>query len=152
MRYFIHYNHTNLEDAKIGIEKQKERFQPYKKPYGLWACDTTQEYNWYDYCISEEVFETKNLDKHFSFRLKSDAKILIVDVINDLKKYIYNGSINGDIDYIAIMKDYDGIEITERMIRYISAYSLSVPLWLNAYDIPSICVWNLNAIIIEDED
>ena len=161
MRYFIHYNHDNLEDAKIGVEKQKEKFKPHFKPYGLWACDIMAKRDWGDWCESEQ-YATGDINKRFIFTLKDDTRMMVANDVNDFAKYVskdHQSSIepqsfgwDWDIDYAKLMEDYDGIEITEKLLSDILVSPLHTPPFLHVYSVPSICVWNLDKVEIARSD
>lgn len=168
MRYFIHYNHDNLEDAKIGVEKQKENFKPHFKPYGLWACDIMSKRDWGDWCECEQ-YATGDINKRFIFALKDDTKMMVANNANDFANYVSKDhqspiSLNPitlepqtftcdwDIDYTKLMEDYDGIEITEKLLSDLLVFPLHTPPFLHVYSVPSICVWNLDKVEIVRSD
>lgn len=140
---------------------------------GLWGCRGTE---WKDWCTSEEF---PCPDKYFIWKLREGANTYIVDNVNDfIYLLLYYPRILDDsftvdsIDYMKMWNDgYDAIELTQQglqdlrlgidilaknvMTKYMlgqPAYNASVYLGMNAWDVPSICVFepNKNVIITSD--
>lgn len=109
----------------------KEKFTPISnrmmsnKPHGgLWSCPTKDfDIDWKTWSEHNE-FALGKLEEHFDFILKDNAKILEIKDIKDLEKlpkvYVVDNelrsildrdSMNMDIDFEALAKDYDGMMV-----------------------------------------
>lgn len=124
---FIHFgNSTILTDLKYNPNKN---FTLNKPLNALWASPYTPDKHyksdWEEYCIKNRI--ANKVEEYTLFRLKSDAKILIIDSAKGLlsidEKYIrkdfnFNTPITHNvlkIENIAI--DFDGIFITEKGLQ-----------------------------------
>lgn len=150
---YVHYGHAVFNDSmfrKIEIN----RF--YNKPnYGFWACRDNAEETWLDYIDGIiPVDGTKSI----KFTLSENARVLRINGINEVlaihekyplakDKFYYEDDmlINSVctymkcmIDWVALAKDYDAVEVMETNDSYHHLYG---------WDIPSICVFNPNTIV-----
>lgn len=113
------------------------------KPHGgLWACDKEQN-PWYTFCKMND-FKLQSLDTYFDFKLKPDAKILVIDhdKVSKFLPTVYNDLLDEyflDFEYLA--KNYD-------VIIYNMGYSLHPDFY--GWDVNSILVMNPN--VIEEVD
>ena len=118
---------------------------------GLWASPIDAQYGWVDFCDCNS-FHLKTLAKHFIFKLKTDAKIYVIDNEEDLRKI----STLPDMNYYDVLginwellKDYDGVFVTDNG-RHLK--NLNGIKGLEAWDVASICIFNPNVIVPIDEN
>lgn len=114
---------------------------------GLWACPLESTYGWKEWCEKEEFFIGNNL---FTFKLKDNAKIYVIDNYEDLEK-ISTLKDRFGMRYINFKQlldnNYDGIYASEnavKSLRYINDGSIQD---LSSWDVESLCVFNPNVII-----
>lgn len=118
---------------------------------GLWGCRGNE---WKEWCKSEQ-FNTKNLRKAFIWRLKRGSKVYRIKTIKDFVKLInlYGNSKYDSIDYLEMKKDYDAIEVVGTVVRKLhfggpdTGHRFIDMMGLNTWDVPSICVLNLNQVV-----
>ncbi len=91
---------------------------------GLWACPTLDvDTGWDSWSISNE-FYTERLKEYFDFKLKDNAKILVIKDLKDLdklpriqytddnlKSILERDSMNSNIDFEELSKNYDGMMV-----------------------------------------
>ena len=118
---------------------------------GLWASPINAEYGWVDFCDSNS-FHLKTLAKHFIFKLKTDAKIYVIDNEEDLRKI----STLPDMNYYDVLginwellREYDGVLVTDNGCRLKFLNGIK---GLEAWDVASICIFNPNIIVPIDEN
>ena len=116
---YRHYGHDKFDIKKFTkIKNQELRNKPHG---GLWASPTKDvDVGWARWCMQEE-FCVDKLDKYFDFKLKDNARVLRIEKIKDLEKLprvdLYNelvnlqalNTMNFDIDFEEITKNYDAI-------------------------------------------
>jgi hypothetical protein len=155
-KVFISYGTDKFDLSKIKPVKVDSVWgQIHNKPEGgLWASPVGSNFGWADFC-NRDAFHLKTLNKHFIFKLKSNAKICIIDTIDDLIKHsCFNKYIEQYVlDIRNIVKEYDGIYLTynaatklrygddERRIRGV-----------DSWDVESICIFNPEVIEVIDEN
>lgn len=108
---YIHYGHKSFDKEKF-IEIRNDNWV---KPIGgFWASDINAEFGWKDWC-KQENFRECNIDNSFTFELKENAKILVIDNAQKLSELPkadmpYRTSwIN--LDFKKIKEEYDAIEV-----------------------------------------
>ena len=129
------------------------------KPFGgLWACPINSKCGWRQWCEFER-FRLKGLKKHFTFKIKPEAKIYVIDNEADLVKISTTPCSRwGDnrdvlrIDYERLLREgYDGLYVTENA-TYLRLRALGMygpdnnVMGLDAWDVESICVFNPDII------
>lgn len=160
---------TNVKDL-IFISYGTDKFDPRKtrhiklrsvwsrihnKPEGgVWASPVCSKFGWADFC-NRDAFQLKTLNKHFLFKLNSDANIYIIDTIDDLKRCSYFDEEIGQyiIDVPKLVDLYDGIYLTYNgavNLRH-TPYNSRVSD-LSSWDIESICIFNPYVIEPIEED
>lgn len=120
---------------------------------GLWGCHGTE---WYDWCQAEGF---RCYPKYIEWELDKSAQVLVLNDLSDLDwvqdKYGADEKITDTwkiIDWIKVSKDYDAVEVTEYAAYDLHlASSHSNPLGYNAWDVPSICVWNMDKVKVLKE-
>jgi hypothetical protein len=115
---------------------------------GLWASPIDSIYGWKQWCEEEEFPLGNNL---FTFKLKDNAKIYVIDNYEDLEK-ISTMKDKFGMRYINFKQlldnNYDGIYASENAVvtlRYIDNDNIQD---LSSWDVESLCVFNPNAIIL----
>lgn len=117
---------------------------------GLWGCRNDE---WKDWCITEQ-FHLEGLEKVFYWRLKKGSKVYRIktkkDFVNLVNKY---GNTRYDsIDFISMKQDYDAIEVVGNIVYKLryggidTGHRFIDMMGLNVWDIPSICVLNLEKV------
>lgn len=117
---------------------------------GLWACPLNSRYGWEAWC-REEGFKTARLNSSFTFKLKPDAKIYVIDNLDDLiniSTYHYFSEWLIDVNRL-LSEGYDGIYATENAIKLRDCYKTprGTVEGLGCWDVESICIFNPNVII-----
>lgn len=117
---------------------------------GLWACPLNSRYGWEAWC-REEGFKTARLNSSFTFKLKPDAKIYVIDNLDDLiniSTYHYFSEWLIDVNRL-LSEGYDGIYATENAIKLRDCYKTprGTVEGLGCWDAESICIFNPNVII-----
>lgn len=119
---YRHYGHSKFDkDLFIPIHNREFSNKP---SGGLWSCPTKDvDIDWKTWSEGND-FALGKLKEHFDFKLKDSAKILEIKDIKDLdklprisdrsqlKQYIkLIDSMNSDIDFEELAKEYDGIMV-----------------------------------------
>ena len=114
MREFVHYGHKYFDKK---LFKPVTNWEIHSKPKGgLWASDVTAKYGWKDWCKGEDFRECCT-DNSFVFSLTSNARVLIINKVSDLKMLprfkteVFDASIWYSLDFEQIAKDYDAMEV-----------------------------------------
>lgn len=125
-------NMNGVEFITYGIEYDPNKFEKAKnrkaclnmnKPFGgFWSSPINSDWGWKNWCMSED-FRTDRLDHWTKFKLKPEAKIIIIDSLNDFREVLNNFCILDNIayfdykpciDFEKITKEgYDGVLLTE---------------------------------------
>lgn len=119
---YRHYGSQKF-DPKAFIPISNKMFSN-KPSGGLWACPTIDiDISW-DQWSRDNEFCTDKLKEYFDFKLKRGAKILIIKNIKDLNKLprvntkdpeiksiLEMDSLNSNIDFEELSKNYDGIMV-----------------------------------------
>lgn len=134
---FVHYGANTFDPALVPNGSPH-----YKKPSGLWASPTKGDWNWKEFCLSEE-FHLDRLSKHFKFTVKKSAKILVVNHLSNLKGYISH-------DYETLNREklyrhYDGMMVW--MGDNWHELHNNFLFWM--WDVDSIVIWNPDVIILK---
>lgn len=109
---YIHYGDNKFDINKFNHIVNRPEFT---KPIGgFWGSRVNAEFGWKDWCIENEF--KADLDNYFEFELKDNAKILIINNIEQLEKLPQvNNKITFKIwkclDFEKLSKEYDAIEI-----------------------------------------
>ena len=154
---YVHYGHAVFNDSmfrKIEIN----RF--YNKPnYGFWACRENAKETWLDFI---DGIMPVDRNKSIKFTLAENAKVLRINGVNEVlaihkkyplakDKFCYEADLAEDftyeymkcmINWVELAKDYDAVEVMETDESYYHLYG---------WDIPSICVFNKDVIVVSDE-
>ena len=124
--------------------KQPHSKRDYQKPEGLWyECDKEwKEFVQRDYRSAMGVYRHKyalevNLNRMCVIRTEKEMK-------NFHRKYSYKANsydvVPNAIDWVAVAKDYDGIEICPYQYKFRMEYS-----WYYGWDVASGCIWGRGA-------
>jgi hypothetical protein len=110
---------------------------------GLWTSPIDSNWGWKDWCKSEEFRECKE-DNAFILRFKNDAKILVIDGLNDLLKlpmcFIEIGSYKKEFpNFELLATQYDAIWLTEKGLN---ETHMSQPINLYGWDCESVLILN----------
>lgn len=109
-REFIVYGKSEFMPSKFEEVKNREWIKPIG---GLWSSPVDSEYGWKDFVMSGEI--DRSLDTYFTFKLKPNSKVYIIDSEEDLFNIPFTiKSIIGICIDFEKMKDngYDGILLT----------------------------------------
>ena len=111
---YIHYgcNHFDINKFLPIVNQDHDWTKP--KQGGLWASQVDTEYDWKQWCISED-FHIDRLNTYFTFELTPDARICHLRTCYDLKKLPELQPIVVSsyykIDFENAMKTYDAIQL-----------------------------------------
>lgn len=119
---YRHYGSQKF-DPKAFIPISNKMFSN-KPSGGLWACPTVDVDIGWDQWSRDNEFCTDKLEEYFDFKLKRGAKILVLKNIKDLdklprvntedseiKSLLEMDSLNSNIDYEELSKNYDGMMV-----------------------------------------
>lgn len=148
---YRHYGHSKFDP---------EMFQPVtnnewgNKPHGgLYSCPTKDvDYSWKDWCIYNE-FHTARLRKHFDFKLKRGAKVLVIKNIKDLDKLPRFREDTSSIlfgigiDFEKLSKEYDALMVWIYRSSDISYEELS---WDGIYY--KLYGWDVDTLLVMNPD
>lgn len=143
MDKYIHYGHTSF-DKNLFRQITNNNF--FTKPDGgFWASNTKAKYGWKEWC-EENDFRDCSKDNNFIFVLTNDAKILkidLVDQLNVLPKVKSDFGISNwtMLDFEKLSESYDAIEVS-----IISDYRLYHELY--GWDCDSILIMNPDIIVL----
>lgn len=109
---------------------------------GMWASRKDDEFGWINWCRKEE-FHLEDLETSFEFTLRDGARVLLLsdpdqlDILpkTDDRYEKGNWSRTCNLDFVALMKDYDAVELTKW-------YRFQWPLYS----------WDCNCILIMNPD
>ena len=138
------FNPSDIRPINVDSRWSKNNNKPQG---GLWASPLHSLNGWADFC-NRDSFRLRTLSKHFIFKLRSDARIYIINDINDLKKHIKYDDYCGKyiLDFEKIVNLYDGIYLTSvgvKNLRYIDDYRIGD---MYSWDVESICVFNSDVV------
>lgn len=111
---FIHIGHKEF-DNELWKEVKNRNFC---KPIGgLWASRINAKFGWKDWC-KENNFDGCSINQSFSFRLANDARLLIIDSVEQLKELPKNDNMmeyesagSCYLDFEKLKDKYDAIEV-----------------------------------------
>lgn len=145
MKTYIHYGSGRFDKffmiSTCHGDKMKNLYRN-KPGYGLWASPTDTDWGWKDWCESEDYGD---LSSSFTFSLKDDAKILVVNSVKDVEDYIQfdpERYWTFKLDFERIMDEYDGMELIHGN-NYSELHDGGFYTW----DCDSICIWNPEVIV-----
>lgn len=149
---FIHYGSERF-DPSCFIKIQNKKLPVINKPHGgLWASPVNSEFGWIDWCKSE-YFDT-DLSKSFTFKLKENSRILVVDDkidISDIPTVSigFDWSMMKSIDFEQLSKQYDAIFLPEESLNLEICSCFTTPDEINFYgwDCESLLVLNQSCIL-----
>lgn len=142
---YIHYGHKHFD--KNLFEKLMNRNDCFTKPLGgLWASRVGAEYGWKEW-VKDQNFRLDKYteDNYFKFKLKDNARVLIIDnskILDKLPKNkanIINISSWYSLDFEELSKKYDAIEV-------LITNSNGLYWKLYGWDCDSILIMNKNAV------
>ncbi|MBQ2892250.1 MAG: hypothetical protein IJN03_02750 [Bacilli bacterium] len=121
---YIHYGHENF-DIKL-FNKIKNRPEAVKPIGGLWASRVDTTDGWIDWCKGNEI-DWARLDVSFKFKLKPEAKVLLIDSMDKLKELPKQKSILGHspwtlLDFEKLAEEYDAVEVILNRGLYFELY------------------------------
>lgn len=144
---FIHYGADGFDSRKF--RATLDHSPRYDKPAGLWASPLEPEdgfdevYSWKEWCEAED-FHTERLEKSFKFRLRPEARVLVIRSLKDAEPYILKGTASNTFDYrLDLNKIYAHFDA---MLVWMSQSELHDFFLFYTWDVDSICVWNSGAI------
>lgn len=114
--------------------------------YGLWGCPIDSNFGWKEWCEKEEFFIGNDL---FTFKLKDNAKIYVVNNYEDLERIstLKDRFGRGSINFKELLaNNYDGIYVTENAIKSLRFLKGNVQD-LSCWNVESVCIFNPNVII-----
>ena len=141
-RKCIHYGHKKF-DKKQFVDISNCEYRP-KPNGGLWASPIDSEFGWKQWCDSNKFRECTESDS-FTFTLKPEANILVIDSVDNLKEL---PQVKSDfvipmwymLDFEVLSKKYDAIEV-----RISCDYNLYFKLY--GWDCDSIVIMNPDVIV-----
>lgn len=114
---------------------------------GLWACPLESTYGWKQWCEKEDFPLANDL---FTFKLKDNAKIYVIDNYEDLER-ISTLKDRFGMRYINFKElldnNYDGIYASENAVKSLRYISNSNIQDLSSWDVESLCVFNPSVVI-----
>ena len=146
------YNKDTIFVSYLKDNYDQKSFKPIeygglnKCRYGLWACPIDCRFGWKEWCQKEDNPIGNVL---FTFKLKDNAKIYVVDNYEDLERIstLKDRRGKGGINYKELLaNNYDGIYVTDNAVnslRYIEGNIQDLYCW----DVESVCIFNPNVII-----
>lgn len=113
MKKYIHYGHIEFRHDKFNPIVNSSAWST-KPTGGFWASDIKAKYGWKDWCKDED-FRRCDKSNSFTFCLKDDARVLVINSKNDLVNlpkakngYAALGWVA--LDFEALSRNYDAIE------------------------------------------
>lgn len=146
---YIHYG----DDTFRTPDPIKNRAK-WVKPYGgLWASRKDTDNGWKDWCKAEN-FRLDTFDRSFEFTLRDDARVLMIDHVEQLfdlptlNSFTYFNLESFDycecyLDFEKLMEDYDAIEVAIDYDLYNALYG---------WDCDSILIMNPDIVEIMEEN
>lgn len=118
------------------------------KPRGLWLSDESES-GWKDWCESER-FHLDRLASRTEFQFSESANILHLTSVEEVLEFNDEWQKSPEknpylvrINWGGLSEVYDGILITP----YHRPWNVYLPTWYYGWDVPSACVWNLEALV-----
>lgn len=146
---YVHFGSEHFNKERFVSVENRIAFT---KPYGgLWGSPINTECNWENWCKSND-FELKRLEKCFYFKLKSKAKRLYINNVDQLKELpkvkqpeIFSINLWDTLDFEKLSEEYDALEITltyEDKTKIEDLWSGGLYQRLYGWDVDSILVMN----------
>jgi hypothetical protein len=117
---YIHYGNNVYDPNKV--IQNKQGYIGSKPDKGLWGSRINAKWGWKDWCKSEGYSQRFGLKFGFKFRLKSSARIFVINSLSDYlrmpEKYLISYQEQFDdkkyicIDWEKLSIDYDGLLLT----------------------------------------
>lgn len=139
----VHHGSDSFDVEKFNkITNNKYRNKPNG---GLWTSPLNSEFGWITWCKVNDFNFEEYSSKSFTLELSDDARIFIINSIDDLKKLPTFISKIGGINYITI--DY------EKLSKYYDAIYLTIKgeqetSWLENFDELSLYGWDCETVLI----
>jgi hypothetical protein len=137
----VHFGATEYKPELVQPVKNENWVKP---KGGLWTSPVNSEWGWKHWCEAEN-FRDCNEENSFKLLLNFDAKVFIIDSLNDLKNaplvdYKIGSSYKKMyLDFETLAKTYDAIWLTEKGQ---SQTHLSRPINLYGWDCESVLIMN----------
>ena len=149
---YVHYGHSCFDKELFSTEASSFRTDVLNKPaYGFWGSPAENTFiSWKDFCLNED-FHVDSLNEKFFFTISPKAKILKVKALEDAIPYTLNAhpmsrnSCSLYLNWEAIMRDFDGMELTHSRETYDELHFYT----FNSWAVDSIVVWNPECIVPE---
>jgi len=151
MKYYHYGTNYIRKDKTYQNNKTSEEYSRdfINKPEGLWSSQEDSEFSWEEFCTGED-FNIESLEQGVTFEISPDAKLLYINDDSDLAKLqkylvpftLFEWERKFVFDWKKIAEDYDGI------VMYFTRlpYDVCDLYCLNAWDVDSACIWNLNVL------
>lgn len=135
-----HYGSIEFDASKFLPVKNGKWVKP--EQGGLWTSPVDSSYGWKDWNEMSDYMDCEE-DNSFVLRLNSDAKIFVIDSLQDLKNApLINGWLDKQVmDFEAIAKEYNAIWLT---VQGETKTRMSHPLTLYGWDCESVLILNTN--------
>lgn len=152
-KVYIHYGSDHF-DKSLFCEIINRRYT--NKPLGgLWSSPVESDITWKDWCEAESFRECDEKNS-FKFRLKPEARVLVLESRDDLanlprvKLDLSYITMNIDIDFEALSEEYDAIMV---YVHRGKDHLDSLYYELYGWDCDTLLVMNKDVIeVIEDEE
>ena len=137
----IHFGSKNYRPELIEPIKNDNWMKP---KGGLWTSPVNSEWGWKHWCEAENYRDCDE-EKSFKVILNADAKIFVINSLEDLKNAplinfkIGEGYQKQYLDFELLAKNYDAIWLTEKGQN---ETHLSYPLSLYGWDCESVLIMN----------
>jgi hypothetical protein len=121
------------------------------KPHGLWL-SVADEHGWKEWCEGED-FNIEGLAHSVDFAPTDSANILHLNSVGAIQDFTHEyklqagGRYNLIINWARVTSGYDGIIISP--YQWSCRHDL---MWYYPWDCASGCVWNLNALRLENNN
>ena len=134
----IHYGSDKFIPKKVLPVKNTDWVKP-KKEGGLWTSPIDSKWGWKDWNDCERFIECDDRNS-FTVYLKADAKIFVIDSLEDLKKApLREGYGKKVLDFELIAQNYDAIWLTEKGQN---ETHFSYPIDLSGWDCETVLILN----------
>lgn len=144
---YIHYNSSSYDKDRLirGLNNPAYHIR-HDKPHGLWASPINSSLSWKIWCENEE-FNLESLNDSFRFKLDKNAKVLMVNYLDNVKDYLIElddgfYSINYKLDLDKIYAEYDAMQVNFNR-DFVRLHNNNV---FYTWDCDSICIWNPDII------
>jgi len=140
---YIHYGSKRFNALRF--KQVRNHMYPFVKPRpetGLWASPVDSSFGWKDWCELES-FRNCSPNNSFSFQLSSDARVFVINDIDDLEQlpWLEDRSSNGP-DYESIREIYDVLFLTEE-----GQYNTRLTYPKNLYGWDCECILVMNNVL-----